>query len=181
MRCYLFTDHRVTVCSDAPNEIAAESVLVGRASELDPKRFPVVRLLAIYNALPGVNPTKRFADRKIAIKSVWSQLQALPLGEVKTESKQALIIRLLRQPAGSDSCLQSHVLYEFPGFQSIRRSEINRESKVPVTRKNREISGPYQGNNSSQKYCVLLNVSEVRAPAPAQQSTRVTPLCAKSY
>lgn len=114
MRCYLFTDHRVAVCSDAPSEISTESVLIGRANELDPRRFPVVRLLAIHNALPGVNPIKRFADRKIAIKSVWIQLEKLPLGEVKTESKQALVIRLLRQPEGCDM----PGLVEATGWQS---------------------------------------------------------------
>ncbi|PTU29132.1 DUF3489 domain-containing protein [Stenotrophobium rhamnosiphilum] len=114
MRCYLFTDHRVTVCADAPNEIPPESVLIGRSSELDPKRFPVVRLLAIHNALLGVNPIKRFADRKIAIKTVWAQLGQLSLGEAKAESKQALIIRLLRQPTGCDI----PALVEATGWQS---------------------------------------------------------------
>ena len=114
MRCYLFTDHRVTVCPDAPTELPTKSVLIGRANEIDPKRFPVVRLLAIYNALPGVNPIKRFADRKIAIKSTWAQLEKLPLGEVKAESKQALIIRLLRQPKGCDM----PGLVEATGWQS---------------------------------------------------------------
>jgi hypothetical protein len=102
MRCYLFIDYRVTVCSDVPAKLSTGAVLIGRANELDPKRFPVVRLLAIYNALPGMNPIKRFTDRKAAIKSVWAQLEKLPLGEVKAESKQALIIRLLRQAGGSD-------------------------------------------------------------------------------
>ena len=114
MRCYLFTDHGVTVCPDAPIDLPAKSVLIGRANELDPKRFPVMRLLAIYNALPGINPVKRFADRKIAIKSVWTQLEKLPLGEVRAESKQALIIRLLRQPEGSDMAR----LVEATGWQS---------------------------------------------------------------
>lgn len=102
MRCYLFIDHHVKVCPDSPGEIPAKAIVIGRASELDSKRFPVVRLLAIYNALPGMNPVKRFADRKAAIKSVWAQLEKLPLGEVKAESKQALIIRMLRQSGGSD-------------------------------------------------------------------------------
>ena len=114
MRCYLFTDHRVTVCADAPNEIPDESVLIGRSNELDPKRFPVVRLLAIHNALPGVNPIKRFADRKFAIKTVWTQLGQLPLGEAKTESKQAVVVRLLRQRGGCDM----PGLVEATGWQS---------------------------------------------------------------
>lgn len=102
MRCYIFADHRVTVCAEAPTELPAEVVAIARVNELDPKRFPVVRLLAIHNALPGVSPIKRFADRKIAIKSVWAALEKLPLGEVRAETKQALVIRLLRRPEGSD-------------------------------------------------------------------------------
>ena len=114
MRCYLFTDHRVTVCDDAPAELLSQAVLIGHASELDPKRFPVVRLLAIHNALPGVEPIKRFADRKIAIKTVWAQLEKLPLGEARPESKQALVVRLLRRPEGADIA----GLVEATGWQS---------------------------------------------------------------
>ncbi len=114
MRCYIFIDHRVTVCADAPNEIPAETILIGRSNELDPKRFPVVRLLAIHNALPGVTPIKRFADRKTAIKTVWTQLGQLPLGDAKAESKQAMVIRLLRQPSGCDML----GLVEATGWQS---------------------------------------------------------------
>lgn len=102
MRCYLFQDHQVSVLHDAPQQPSDDGILISRANELDPKRFPVIRLLAIYNGLPGVTAIKRFADRNKALKTLWSELAKLPLGSVKAESKQALLERLLRRPEGSD-------------------------------------------------------------------------------
>lgn len=102
MRCYLIAENKVRICPNVPNEIPSEAVLIGRVNELDPKRFPVVKLLALYNALPGIEPVKRFADRQVALKRVWGALENLPLGESRPDSKADRVLRLLRRPEGCD-------------------------------------------------------------------------------
>jgi hypothetical protein len=41
------------------------------------KAWPMDRLVAIWNGLPGVTPVKRFADRKTAIARIWKRIQDL--------------------------------------------------------------------------------------------------------
>ena len=102
MRCYLFKDSHITVLHDAPQQADADGDLISRVAELDPKHFPLVRLVAIHNRLPGIEAVKRFADRKVALKRIWAELEKLPLGDVRPESKQARVERLLRHSAGAD-------------------------------------------------------------------------------
>ena len=101
MRCYVFKDHQVTVHPNAPTDIG-DALLIARVDELDPKRFPVSRLIQIHNALPGVTPIKRLADRTKTLKAVWKALEELPLGIARAESKMAAVTRLLKRPEGCD-------------------------------------------------------------------------------
>ena len=39
--------------------------------------WPKDRLLAIYNSIPGVKPTKKFTDRKSGLARVWKAIQSL--------------------------------------------------------------------------------------------------------
>jgi hypothetical protein len=41
------------------------------------KTWPAERLAAIWNSLPGVAPTKKFKDRKTAIRRIWERIQGL--------------------------------------------------------------------------------------------------------
>jgi hypothetical protein len=88
-------------------------------------QWPTSRLLAIWNSLPGVEPVKRFTDRKTAVARIWRALQGLGGGKPAATSgsrsrqpahkatsrraahtgpkasKTARVIALLRQPAGA--------------------------------------------------------------------------------
>ena len=88
-------------------------------------QWPTSRLLAIWNSLPGVEPVKRFTDRKTAVARIWRAIQGLGGGKPaatsgsqsrrpdrKTTSRRAAhtghkanktarVIALLRQPGGA--------------------------------------------------------------------------------
>jgi hypothetical protein len=101
MRCYLIRDNRVTVCPAAPKTIGDGSILVRTTKDLDALRFPISRLITLWNHLPGTAPVKRFTDRPTAVKRVWQTLEALPLSSARADSKQAQLIALLQRPEGA--------------------------------------------------------------------------------
>ena len=86
--------------------------------------WPTSRLVAIWNQLPGVQPVKRFTDRKTAVQRIWKALQGPePAGEPQAHSgrqkaklgksrrrdsktsrantKTASVIALLESPSGA--------------------------------------------------------------------------------
>jgi hypothetical protein len=61
-------------------------------------QWPMVRLVAIWNKLPGISTVQRFKDRNTAIRRIWSALQVLvPAGGTKKER----VIGLLMQSSGA--------------------------------------------------------------------------------
>lgn len=100
MRCYLIRDTQVTVLSTPPSKIPDNADVIESAKSLDARRFPIPRLSAILNALPGASPTKRFTDRASAVKRVWAALESLPISSTRASSKQAQMIALLSRPSG---------------------------------------------------------------------------------
>ncbi len=86
--------------------------------------WPMARLVAIWNNIPGVVPVNRFTDRQTAMRRIWNALQASTethgqqrntgraTGSKRTgrrvstpvarpDSKKAAVIELLRQPKGA--------------------------------------------------------------------------------
>ena len=63
------------------------------------------RLLALWNALPGVEKRKKVGDRGALIDQLWSAIEALPDPEpqpdAKRPSKQDEVIAMLRRPEGA--------------------------------------------------------------------------------
>ena len=101
MRCYLIRDTHVTVVTALPAKVSDDAVVIESIKSLDARRFPIPRLIEIWNALPGVSPVKRFTDRPAAIKRLWAALEALPISSSRTDSKQAKLIGLLQRPEGA--------------------------------------------------------------------------------
>jgi len=101
MRCYLFRDFNVTVLPQVPASQQADADLIQSIRDIDQTRFPLPRLLAMWNSLPGAEPLKRFRDRSTAVKRVWAALEALPLGSSGSGSKQDRLIALLQRPSGA--------------------------------------------------------------------------------
>jgi hypothetical protein len=74
--------------------------------------WPITRLVAIWNKLPGVRQVNKFTDRKTAMRRIWTAVQGLrPEAPDRPKSKLAppsaggtkaeRVIALLRQPAGA--------------------------------------------------------------------------------
>jgi len=61
------------------------------------------QLLALWNALPGVEKRRKVGDRDALIDQLWSAIEALPDPErdAKRPSKQDEVIAMLRQPEGA--------------------------------------------------------------------------------
>ena len=63
------------------------------------------RLLALWNALPGVEKRKKVGDRDALVDQLWSAIEMLPEPEppsdAKPPSKQGEVIAMLRRPEGA--------------------------------------------------------------------------------
>ena len=63
------------------------------------------RLLALWNALPGVEKRQKVGDRSALIDQLWSAIEVLPEPEpepdAKRSSKQDEVIAMLRRPEGA--------------------------------------------------------------------------------
>jgi len=60
--------------------------------------WPMSRLVAIWNQLPGIKPVRKFRDRSTALRRIWRVLQ-IPVP--KSGTKIELVVALLQQPSGA--------------------------------------------------------------------------------
>src|SRR6202035_3373649 len=76
-----------------------------RTDELHAAPLSAKRLLALWNALPGVEKRKKVGDRDALLDQLWSAIEALPDPEPQPDpkrlSKQDVVIAMLRQPEGA--------------------------------------------------------------------------------
>jgi hypothetical protein len=63
------------------------------------------RLLALWNALPGVEKRKKVGDREALIDELWSAIEDLPepgqQSDTRRPSKQDAVIAMLQRPEGA--------------------------------------------------------------------------------
>ena len=76
-------------------------IAVASNEELHTAPLSGKRLLALWNALPGVEKRKRVGDREALIDQLWSAIEALPEPEPPFDSKQEAVIAMLRRPEGA--------------------------------------------------------------------------------
>ena len=80
-------------------------ILVASKEELHAARLSGKRLLALWNALPGVEKRRKVGDREALTNQLWSAIEALPdpepQSETKGASKQAAVIAMLQRPEGA--------------------------------------------------------------------------------
>src|SRR5438270_3608449 len=93
--------NRAISCSAmTEGEIAVTSKEELHAAPLNGKR-----LLALWNALPGVEKRRKVGDRSALIDQLWTAIEALPEPEpqsdTKRPSKQNEVIAMLRRPEGA--------------------------------------------------------------------------------
>src|SRR6516164_6514891 len=105
MRIYIIGNDGITLCHEAPATVNEGEIAVASNDELQAAPLSGKRLLALWNALPGVEKRRKVGDRAALTDQLWSAIEALPDPErqsgVKRPSKQDEVIAMLRQPEGA--------------------------------------------------------------------------------
>ena len=60
--------------------------------------WPMLKLVAIWNKLPGVKPVRKFTDRSTTLRRIWPAIHVLAAGAT---TKTEFIVGLLKQPTGA--------------------------------------------------------------------------------
>jgi hypothetical protein len=105
MRIYIIANDGIMLCRKAPATVSDGEIAVASNTELHAAPLSGKRLLALWNALPGVEKRKKVGDRDALIDQLWSAIEMLPDPEPqpdpKRPSKQDVVIAMLRQPEGA--------------------------------------------------------------------------------
>jgi hypothetical protein len=78
MRIYIIGNDGITLCREPPATIDKGEIAVASREELHAARLSAKRLLALWNALPGVEKQTKVGDRDTLIDRLWSAIEALP-------------------------------------------------------------------------------------------------------
>jgi len=107
MRIYIIGKDGITLCRQAPATVNEGEIGVASNEELHAASLSGKRLLALWNALPGVEKRQKVGDRSALIDQLWSAIEVLPEPEpeppsdAKRPSKQDAVIAMLRRPEGA--------------------------------------------------------------------------------
>ena len=105
MRIYVIGNDGITLCREPLATVTEGEIVVTSKEELQAASLSGKRLLALWNALPGVEKRKKLGDRAALIDELWSAMEALPEPEpqsdAKRPSKQDEVITMLRRPEGA--------------------------------------------------------------------------------
>ena len=115
MNIYAITSDNTVLRTSRTIGIPEGAVVCGTEQELAAaaESWPMTRLVALWNGLPGVRPVSKFTDRKTAVQRLWRAMESLPQPETNKgkgrrrgarqeprHTKADRILELLRQPAG---------------------------------------------------------------------------------
>src|SRR5215472_14806094 len=100
MRIYIIGNDGITLSREPPAALNEGEIAVASNAELHAAPLSGKRLLALWNALPGVEKRRKVGDRKGLIDQLWSAIEALPEppSDAKRPSKQDAVIAMLRRP-----------------------------------------------------------------------------------
>src|SRR5215467_9846250 len=105
MRIYIIGNDGITLSREAPATVNDGEIVVASNEELHTAPVSGRRLLALWNALPGVAKRRKVGDREALIDQLWSAIEALPepdqQSDTKRPSKQAAVIAMLQRPEGA--------------------------------------------------------------------------------
>ena len=105
MRIYLIGNDGISLCREPPARVKQGEIVVASNEELHAAGLSGKRLLALWNALPGVERRSKVGDRAALIDQLWLAVEALPeprrRADPQRPSKQEVVIAMLRQPEGA--------------------------------------------------------------------------------
>src|ERR1700730_15573642 len=105
MRVYIIGNNGITLSRKTPAAVNDGEIAVASNEELRAAPLSARRLLALWNALPGVERRRKVGERDALIDQLWSAIEALPDPEPqpdpKPPSKQEGVIAMLRLPEGA--------------------------------------------------------------------------------
>jgi hypothetical protein len=105
MRIYIIGNDGITLCREVPTTVSEGEIAVASKKELHAAPLSGNRLLALWNALPGVEKRRKVGDRETLIDQLWAAIEALPdpepQSDAKRPSKQDEVIAMLRRPEGA--------------------------------------------------------------------------------
>jgi hypothetical protein len=71
MRIYIIGNDGITLCRELPATVNEGEIAVASSEELHAARLSGKRLLALWNALPGVEKRRKLGDRDAMIDQLW--------------------------------------------------------------------------------------------------------------
>jgi hypothetical protein len=105
MRVYIIGNDGIALCREPPATVNEGEIAVASNGDLHAAPLSGKRLLALWNALPGVEKRRKVGDREALIDQLWTAIAALPEPEpqsdAKRPSKQGEVIAMLRRPEGA--------------------------------------------------------------------------------
>ena len=103
MRIYIIGNDGITLCRESPASVTDGEIAVASKEELQAAPLRGNRLLALWNALPGVEKRRKVGDREALVNQLWSAIEALPDPEPQPNAKrkQDVVIAMLRRPEGA--------------------------------------------------------------------------------
>jgi hypothetical protein len=104
VRKYIIANDGITLCAELPAAVNEGEIVVASNEELHAAALSGKRLLALWNALPGVEKRRKVGHRDALINDLWSVIELWPDPEPQFEarrpSKQDEVIAMLRRPKG---------------------------------------------------------------------------------
>jgi hypothetical protein len=105
MRTYIIGNDGIALWHKVPAKVSDGEIVVASTEELLAAPLNGKRLLALWNALPGVDKRRKVGDREALIEQLWSAIERLPDPEPRPDpkrpSKQDVVIAMLRQTEGA--------------------------------------------------------------------------------
>jgi hypothetical protein len=99
MRTYIIGNDGITLCREPPATVDKGEIVVATNEELHAAPARSKRLLALWNALPGVEKQTKIGDRAALIDQLWTAIEALPepQSDATRPSKQEEVIAMLQR------------------------------------------------------------------------------------
>jgi hypothetical protein len=105
MRVYIIGNDGITLCREPPAAVNEGEIAVASNEELHAADLSGKRLLALWNAVPGVEKRRKVGDRNELIDQLWSAIEALPdpdqPSDTKRLSKQDAVVAMLQRSEGA--------------------------------------------------------------------------------